>query len=129
MELTKPASIKASEFKSAKWDELTTGRNFTQADAPVIEMLCTWYEVVEQCMVDISDYEGVHIAYTNENGDVKAFPQLATMKQASAEIRALNKQLNINDQVDTTERKPTLNVLEKVQGEYENQKRTKKRKA
>ena len=30
-------------------------------------------------------------------GDLKAFPQIATLKTASAEIRQLNKQLGITD--------------------------------
>lgn len=33
---TKPESVTADEFKSAKWDELTQGRSFEQADAPAL---------------------------------------------------------------------------------------------
>lgn len=101
--LKKPPSIDGSPFKSSKWDEITSGRNFQQSDAPTIALLCQWYEVIEKCMEDL-DYNGsIQVAYQNDLGDIKAFPQLATMKQASAEIRALNKQLGINDTAKPTE--------------------------
>ena len=108
MALTKPASIQASPFKSAKWDEITAGRDFKESDTPVIALLCSWYEVVEKCMSDIDVGGGVQVAYQNDIGDIKALPQLTTMKQASAEIRALNKQLGIND--EATQSKPTREV-------------------
>lgn len=105
--LEKPTNIAASEFKSAKWDEITSGRDFDQADVPQLALLCQWYEVVEQCMDDISMNGGVQVAYQNDMGDLKALPQLSTMKQASAEIRALNKQLGINDEAAPKEPKET----------------------
>ena len=96
--IEKPQSIALSDFKSAKWDELVEGREFRQADAPVLALLCQWYEVIDKCMDDL-DYDGeIRVAYQNDLGDIKAFPQLSTMKQASAEIRALNKQLGIEDE-------------------------------
>ena len=96
--MEKPQVIAASAYKSAKWDELTRGREFRDADAPVLALLCQWYEVVDKCMADIAAGDGIEVAFTNSYGDVKALPQLSTMKQASAEIRALNKQLGINDE-------------------------------
>lgn len=98
MPLEKPSSVSADPFKSAKWDEITEGRAFAPSDAPALALLCQWYEVVEQCMADIDVGGSIQVAYSNEMGDIKALPQLATMKQASAEIRALNKQLGINDE-------------------------------
>lgn len=96
--LEKPSSVANSPYKSAKWDEITNGRNFQPSDVPTIALLCQWYEVIEKCMEDLS-YDGeIRVAYANDLGDIKAFPQLSTMKQASAEIRALNKQLGINDE-------------------------------
>lgn len=100
----KPANVADSPFKSAKWDEITEGREFNPADAPVLALLCSWYEVVDKCMSDIDVGGEVQVAYSNDMGDIKALPQLSTMKQASAEIRALNKQLGIDD-----EAKPTKN--------------------
>ncbi len=96
--LVKPTNIKNDAFRSAKWDELTAGRDFSQADAPTLALLVSWYQVVEQCMEDIGANGGVQVAYQNDMGDIKALPQLSTMKQASAEIRAINKQLGISDE-------------------------------
>lgn len=100
MALEKPASISNNAFKSAKWDEITAGRNFKKTDVPTLTLLCQWYAVVERCMFDITDGDEVQVAYSNSLGDIKACPQITTMKQASAEIRALNKQLGIVDGVD-----------------------------
>lgn len=105
MELKKPKSIQQSEFRSAKWDEITNGRNFQESDIPTLTLLCQWHEVVEQCMNDIDVGDGIQVAYENNIGDIKALPQLSTMKQASAEIRAINKQLGINDEAEV-EKKP-----------------------
>lgn len=84
-------------MKSSKWDELTSGRSFQQSDIPTLTLLCQWHAVIDQCIEDITYGDGVQVAYENKLGDIKAFPQLAIMKQASAEIRALNKQLGIDD--------------------------------
>ena len=93
MSVPKPKTIADDAFKSAKWDELTRGRVFSQSDIPALTLLCQWYAVVERCMGDL-DFGGElpQVAYQNDMGDLKAMPQLSTMKQASAEIRALNKQ-------------------------------------
>ena len=87
MPLEKPASVENDAFKSAKWDEITHARNFTSADAPVIALLCQWYKVIEQAQDELDGF-GEQTAYTNALGDLKAFPQIATLKTASAEIRA-----------------------------------------
>lgn len=97
MPLKKPPSVASDAFKSAKWDEVTRGRSFKPSDAPVLTLLVQWYAVTQRCIDDMDD-EGGRVAYSNEMGDIKAIPQIAVMKQASAEIRALNKQLGINDE-------------------------------
>lgn len=112
--LEKPQTIKQDAFKSAKWDELTTGRDFQQSDVPTLVLLCQWYAVIEKCIDDITYDGSVQVAYQNDLGDVKAMPQLSTMKQASAEIRALNKQLGINDEAKA-ETKPRDTVLYVIQ--------------
>lgn len=112
--MDKPQSIKSDPFKSAKWDELTEGRSFAQSDVPALTLLCQWYAVIEKCMDDIT-YDGqVQVAYQNDIGDLKAMPQISTMKQASAEIRALNKQLGINDEAKA-ESKPRDTMLYVIQ--------------
>lgn len=114
MAIEKPPSIAQSPYKSAKWDEITEGRNFSQSDAPVIALLCQWYEVVNQCMDDIDIGDTIHVAYENNLGDIREMPQIGTMKKASAEIRALNKQLGINDEVaekPKEQKRTPLNVI------------------
>ena len=96
-DLKKPASVAANSFKSAKWDELIEGRSFTAADVPILELLCQWYAIVDRCMDDMSINGEVQVAYQNDMNDIKALPQAGLLKQASAEIRALNKQLGIVD--------------------------------
>lgn len=115
MAVSKPASVAASPFKSAKWDEITAGREFKESDSPALALLCQWYEIVDKCMEDISVDGEVHVAYSNDMGDVKALPQLSTMKQASAEIRALNKQLGIKDDAAPQEQPRKRNVLSVIQ--------------
>ena len=95
--IEKPAAIAANAVKSAKWDEITEGRDFQAADAPVLSMLCHWYAVMEQCIEDMDDMDG-QLVYSNRMEDVKPIPQLDIMKKASAEIRQLTKQLGICDE-------------------------------
>ena len=97
--LTKPESVAADPFKSAKWDELTRGRSFGQSDAPALSLLCQWHKVAHQAMDELDSFGG-NTAYQNDMGDLKAFPQIGTLKTASAEIRQLNRQLGITDRED-----------------------------
>lgn len=99
MTLEKPSAIAANPIKSQKWDELTRGRSFQDKDIPALSLLCQWYAVVAKCEEDMVYGDDIQVAYQNNLGDIKALPQIGTMKQASAEIRALNKQLGINDEV------------------------------
>ena len=94
--LSKPPNIANDPFKSAKWDELTAGRNFTTSDAPALALLCQWYKLAQQAMDELDNF-GSQTAYQNDMGDLKAFPQIGTLKQCSNEIRQLNKQLGICD--------------------------------
>jgi phage terminase small subunit len=104
--LTKPASIRSDPWRSKKWNEIVRGRSFAPSDAPTIALLVSWYQVAEQCMDDIGANGGVQVVYQNDMGDIKALPQLSTMKQASAEIRALNQQLGIDDTARAEQPKP-----------------------
>ena len=121
MAVEKPKTIEADPFKSAKWDELTRGRSFSQSDAPALTLLCQWYAVVERCMADL-DFGGdlPQVAYQNDVGDLKAMPQLSTMKQASAEIRALNKQLGINDEARAEASSKEASPLVVIRSMYKN---------
>lgn len=105
--LKKPASIKNDPYKSQKFDEITKGRSFTEADIPTLLMLCQWHQIAQTCIDDMSSDGGIQVAYMNKFDDLKALPQIAVLKQASAEIRALNKQLGINDQAQNQDKKKT----------------------
>ena len=48
--LTKPPGIESDAFKSAKWDEVTAGRDFAPSDAPTLALLCQWHKVAQQAM-------------------------------------------------------------------------------
>ncbi len=47
MPITKPPGIESDAFKSAKWDELTQGREFARSSAPQLSMLYQWYKITE----------------------------------------------------------------------------------
>ena len=116
--LKKPPGIEGDAFKSAKWDELAAGRAFAQSDAPALSLLCQWHAVIERCMEDMDMGDGLpQVAYQNDMGDIKALPQLLTMKRASEEIRALNKQLGIEDRAQHKQ-KATVTPLDVVRGKY-----------
>ena len=94
--LAKPPGIESDTFKSAKWDEITAGRDFAPSDAPTLALLCQWHKVAQQAMDELDSF-GSQTAYQNDMGDLKSFPQIGTLKTCSAEIRQLNKQLGICD--------------------------------
>ena len=100
--LTKPKSVREDPYRNQKWNEIVRGREFQSSDVPALTLLVQWYQIIDQCIDDLTVSPGrVRVAYENDMGDVRAMPQTATMKQASAEIRALNKQLGINDGRDS----------------------------
>lgn len=112
--LEKPPSIANDPFKSAKWDEVITGRKFDESDIPTLVLLVQWHSVVQKCIDDLDAFG--EVVYENKMGDIKSLPQLSSMKQASAEIRALNKQLGINDEVAPQEKKNNITRLSVIAG-------------
>ena len=82
MPVEKPVSVASDPFKSAKWDELTTGRRFKPSEAPALTLLVQWYAVAQRCIDDM-DAAGGQVAYQNDMGDLKAPPQLATCRPSS----------------------------------------------
>ena len=118
MPLQKPARVRNDPVMSAKWDEITAGREFAVSDVPTLTLLCYWYAVVDRCEDDISTNGGIQVAYSNDMSDIKELPQIGTLKKASAEIRALNKQLSITDTAMPEKAKVTK--LELIQGKRAN---------
>lgn len=88
-----PELVASDPSKRARWDAITAGCEVSPEAVPVICTLIYWYEIQDQCMRDITADDGIHVSYMNEMGDVKALPQIGVMKQASAEIRAIEKRL------------------------------------
>lgn len=119
--LTKPQIIADNPYKSAKWDELTKAHEFKASQVPMLVTLCQWYAVLDRCTSDLDEMGG-KVSFTNNYGDEKPVPQIGIMKQASAEIRALNKQLGIiEEEREETPKETKTNVrkkttLELVQG-------------
>ena len=113
--IRKPPQIAASPELSAKWDELTEGREFSAKDAPTLALLCSWHAVMDRCIEDITVGDGVQVAYSNAMDDIKELPQIGTMKKASAEIRALSKQLGI-EEADGTPKKGKVTPIALVAG-------------
>lgn len=100
--LTKPKSVREDPYRNRKWNEIVRGRDFQPKDVPALTLLVQWYQIIEKCMDDLGSMgDGIQVAYSNKDDDIRALPQIATMKQASAEIRQLNKQLGINDGRDS----------------------------
>lgn len=119
MPIRKPAAVANDAYKSAKWDELTAGRTFAQSDAPTLALLCQWHKVADTAMDEL-DHFGGETAYTNDMGDLKAFPQIATLKTASGEIRQLTAQLGIGGKTAREEPRkasPNLKVVESAMSE------------
>ena len=95
MAVTKPRAVKADPAMSAKWDELTEGREFAQADAPALTRLCSWYLIAERCLDDMTaPGGGVQVAYAVGNG-ISELPQVGTLSKAEAAIRGIEKSLGI----------------------------------
>ena len=111
----KPPGIANDEFKSAKWDELTAGQNFSQSDIPALSLLCQWHKLAQQAQDELDNF-GSQTAYQNDVGDLKAFPQIGTLKTCSAEIRQLNKQLGICDSHEQPRQQKGVTALEIIAG-------------
>lgn len=73
-------------------------------------------------MLERFDHERrITVAYSNSMDDIKELPQIGTMKKATDAIRALNKQLHIQDEADDHPSKPSEKPptpLKLIQGKY-----------
>lgn len=112
--LEPPENVAKNPEKLKKWQELCRVKNLTQKDAPTLELLCEWYAVLSRCISDIAAGGG-SIVYKNKLADIKPLPQVAVMKQASAEIRQLTKQLGLDEEKDDEEKAAPPPVLRLIQ--------------
>lgn len=115
-EFSKPRDVAEDPYKSTKWDEITAGRAFEVSDIPMLKTLVSWYQIADQCNKELIIDGYAQLTYENKLGDKKAMPQLGILKQASAEIRQLNKQLGIKDDHPVREdTSANANVLQLIQ--------------
>ncbi len=110
MAVEKPRSVAESPYRSAKWDEITEGRDFNQADAPLLAMLCQWHEINDTALEEIESLGGIHTAYADDKGNARQLPQIATMARASSEIREISKQLGLFKPREEKPQKPRAKV-------------------
>ena len=68
-----------------------SGTSSPRAEAPTLALLCQWHKIMHQAVSEMDQAADGQTVYVNNMGDVKALPQIATIKTASAEIRQLNK--------------------------------------
>ncbi len=115
--IRKPEKIANDPFLSEKWDEVTAGRNFKEADIPFLQILCMWYQIADKAIDDMNTGDGIMVAYSNQVDDIKELPQINTLKKATDAIRQLNKQLQINDEPAQVVK---VNRLTELQSKYKN---------
>lgn len=96
MALEKPPAVAADEFKSAKWDELIEGRDFTAKDSAALAMLCQWYKLAALSMDELDSF-GDQTAYQNKQGDLKTFPQVNSLASCCLRIDQLERRLGLNE--------------------------------
>ncbi len=115
--LKKTSRVKADKFLSEKWDSIVGTRNFEDFQAPLIESLCIWYQVADKAMEQMTADGSLEVSYVNKFDDIKERPEINTLKKATAEIRALNKLLQIDDEPAPVVK---INPLTQIQGKYKN---------
>lgn len=93
----KPEDVAADQVLSEVWDAVAVTGRFADEDIPTLRLLCQWHKVYAQCVADVTHANGtIRLTSFDSDDNPRSMPQLATMKQASAEIRALNDQLGIS---------------------------------
>lgn len=94
-----PADIAIDPVQSAIWDMIAPPvNNFIEADIPTLKLLCYWHAVAAHAQQEMAGEIGtgkVNVLIKTDKGYTK-HPSLNTLKQASAEIRALNDQLGLS---------------------------------
>lgn len=93
MAVEKPPQVAADPFMSAKWDELTAGRGFAQADAPMLALLCDQYLTYERAASEVEEYFEGRTFYADADGMPRKVPQVDVKAQSASAIRQLTKML------------------------------------
>ena len=91
-----PAGI-STDAERETWDSIFGNVTLSPAQVPEAVMLVRWQLIADKCIEDLTANGDVQVAYSPDGMALAALPQLATLKNASAEIRAISKRLNLNE--------------------------------
>lgn len=105
--LEMPENIAKDEYQAAIWRSVTASGRFFDEDAPNIALLCFWHSVAKAAEDAMSKGKSVkvldQVGYKQmkaRNGRMaileRPHPAVTVLKQATAEIRALNDTLGLS---------------------------------
>lgn len=105
--LEMPENIAKDEYQAAIWRSVTASGRFSDEDAPNIALLCFWHSVAKAAEDAMSKGKSVkvldQVGYKQmkaKNGRMaileRPHPAVTVLKQATAEIRALNDTLGLS---------------------------------
>lgn len=105
--LEMPENIAKDEYQAAIWRSVTASGRFSDEDAPNIALLCFWHSVANAAEDAMSKGKSVkvldQVGYKQmkaRNGRMaileRPHPAVTVLKQATAEIRALNDTLGLS---------------------------------
>lgn len=91
-----PDSI-TTDVEREVWDSIFGTVSLSPAQIPEAVMLVRWQIIADKCQEDLTANGDVQVAYSPDGMTLSQLPQLATLKAASAEIRAISKRLNLGE--------------------------------
>lgn len=105
--LEMPESVASDDYQAQIWASVTASGRFTAEDAPNIALLCYWHAVAKSAEDAMSKGKSVKVldpvgykSIKAKNGRhaimERAHPAVSVLKQATAEIRALNELLGLS---------------------------------
>ena len=108
--LEMPENIAKDEYQAAIWRSVTASGRFSDEDAPNIALLCFWHSVAKAAEDAMSKGKSVkvldQVGYKQmkaRNGRMaileRPHPAVTVLKQATAEIRALNDTLGLSRKI------------------------------
>ncbi len=112
-----PPEVADNEFMAETWRRLTAAHTFTETDAPNLALLCFWHAAAKSAEDAMTKGKGVkvldRVGYKQikaKNGRFeyleKPHPAVTVLKQATAEIRALNDTLGISKRAGAPQAQP-----------------------
>lgn len=105
--LEMPEDVAKDEHMAETWRRLTAAHAFTETDAPNLALLCFWHAVAKSAedamtrgksvkVLDRVGYKPIKAKNGRNEYLEKPHPAVTVLKQATAEIRALNDTLGIS---------------------------------